>query len=125
MLWLCQEFSQNARKNNSQLDHETDRIVFSSISMRGKYVPLLASKDEPRMVTISVSETEKPSEGNEPATAETPKPRASDQGPLPIYGFDWRRDGKLLLQYLLDSEVHTFAFSVSALATASSIVPTM
>jgi len=48
-------------------------------------------------------------------------PRASDEGPLPIYGFEWRRDGKLLLHYLLDSEVHTFAFSVSANAILSFI----
>jgi len=48
-------------------------------------------------------------------------PRASDEGPLPIYGFQWRRDGKLLLHYLLDSEVHTFAFSVSANAILSFI----
>jgi membrane protein len=47
--------------------------------------------------------------------------RAADQGPLPIYGFEWRRHGKMLLQYLLDSEVHTFAFSVSANAILSFI----
>jgi membrane protein len=28
--------------------------------------------------------------------------------------FRWRRDGKALIAYLLDSEVHTFAFSVAA-----------
>jgi len=47
--------------------------------------------------------------------------RAADEGPLPIYGFDWRRDGKVLLHYLLDSEVHTFAFSVAANAILSFI----
>ena len=46
---------------------------------------------------------------------------AADQGPLPIYGFNWRRDGKVLLHYLLDSEVHTYAFSVSANAILSFI----
>jgi len=53
--------------------------------------------------------------------AETQPPRAADEGPLPIYGFQWRRDGKVLLKYLLDSEVHTFAFSVSANAILSFI----
>jgi YihY family inner membrane protein len=47
--------------------------------------------------------------------------RAVDAGPLPIYGFQWRRDGKVLVQYLLDSEVHTFAFSVAANAILSFI----
>jgi YihY family inner membrane protein len=47
--------------------------------------------------------------------------RAADEGPLPIYGFEWRRDGKVLLHYLLDSEVHTFAFSVAANAILSFI----
>ncbi|MDR3742597.1 MAG: hypothetical protein P4L40_26560, partial [Terracidiphilus sp.] len=28
--------------------------------------------------------------------------------------YHWRRDGKALISYLLDSEVHTFAFSVAA-----------
>jgi membrane protein len=35
--------------------------------------------------------------------------------------YRWRRDGKALLAYLLDSEVHTFAFSVSANAIISFI----
>lgn len=47
--------------------------------------------------------------------------RAVPEGPVPIYGFQWRRDGKLLLRYLLDSEVHTFAFSVAANAILSFI----
>jgi membrane protein len=33
--------------------------------------------------------------------------------------FRWRRDGKALIAYLLDSEVHTFAFSVAANAILS------
>ena len=45
----------------------------------------------------------------------------SGEEPLPIYGFQWARDGKLLLRYLLDSEVHTFAFSVAANAILSFI----
>ena len=35
--------------------------------------------------------------------------------------FRWRKDGKALIAYLLDSEVHTFAFSVSANAIISFI----
>lgn len=35
--------------------------------------------------------------------------------------FRWRRDGKALVAYLLDSEVHTFAFSVAANAILSFI----
>jgi membrane protein len=35
--------------------------------------------------------------------------------------FVWRRDGKALVTYLLDSEVHTFAFSVAANAILSFI----
>ena len=35
--------------------------------------------------------------------------------------FRWRRDGTALITYLLDSEVHTFAFSVAANAILSFI----
>jgi membrane protein len=35
--------------------------------------------------------------------------------------YRWRRNGKALIAYLLDSEVHTFAFSVAALAIISFI----
>lgn len=35
--------------------------------------------------------------------------------------YRWRRDGKVLIAYLLDSEVHTFAFSVAANAILSFI----
>ena len=35
--------------------------------------------------------------------------------------YRWRKDGKALLSYLLDSEVHTFAFSVAANAILSFI----
>jgi membrane protein len=35
--------------------------------------------------------------------------------------YHWRRDGKALVSYLLDSEVHTFAFSVAANAILSFI----
>ncbi len=35
--------------------------------------------------------------------------------------YRWRRDGTALIAYLLDSEVHTFAFSVAANAIISFI----
>src|ERR1700678_2635765 len=75
------------------------------------------------MAPISVSETEPAAPSLETALEPTAVPavRAADEGPLPIYGFEWRRDGKVLLHYLLDSEVHTFAFSVAANAILSFI----
>lgn len=79
------------------------------------------------MTPISVSETEISSQAQKQLPSTTPgdsehaPARAADEGPLPIYGFQWKRDGKVLLHYLLDSEVHTFAFSVSANAILSFI----
>jgi membrane protein len=72
---------------------------------------------------ISESGTEPLSQPQQSAqpSVENPGTRAVDEGPLPIYGFEWRRDGKVLLHYLLDSEVHTFAFSVAANAILSFI----
>lgn len=75
---------------------------------------------------ISTSETEvlPQSPQNPQQLPETVAPtnlKAAEEGPLPIYGFEWRRDGKTLLRYLLDSEVHTFAFSVAANAILSFI----
>jgi len=78
------------------------------------------------MASIPTSETQAASEplqeevAAQVSTAVAPA-RAVDAGPLPIYGFEWRRDGKVLVQYLLDSEVHTFAFSVAANAILSFI----
>jgi len=75
------------------------------------------------MPAISASETEVvPQPGSSiSSSTSTTATRAVDEGPLPIYGFQWKRDGKVLLHYLLDSEVHTFAFSVSANAILSFI----
>jgi len=72
---------------------------------------------------ISESGTEPLSQSQPSAqpSGENPGTRAADEGPLPIYGFELRRDGKVLLRYLLDSEVHTFAFSVAANAILSFI----
>jgi YihY family inner membrane protein len=50
-------------------------------------------------------------------------PRAAD-GPEPVKQskwYRWRKDGTALIHYLLDSEVHTFAFSVAANAILSFI----
>ena len=78
------------------------------------------------MTAISSSETEVAPQTPPSAPATTsevapPTLNAAQEGPLPIYGFEWKRDGKLLLRYLLDSEVHTFAFSVAANAILSFI----
>jgi YihY family inner membrane protein len=78
------------------------------------------------MSPISTSETEvldqSPEEPERSAQTVAPATmQAAQEGPLPIYGFEWRRDGKVLLHYLLDSEVHTFAFSVAANAILSFI----
>jgi len=87
---------------------------------------LVASKLERRVVPISTSETETvvqspPDSGQLIVTSAATTPRTVKEGPLPIYGFQWRRDGKVLLGFLLDSEVHTFAFSVAANAILSFI----
>ena len=49
----------------------------------------------------------------EPAAKSEPQPKSK--------WYRWRRDGKALIDYLLDSEVHTFAFSVAANAILSFI----
>ncbi len=49
-----------------------------------------------------------------PATASVPAVQHSKW-------YRWRHDGKVLIDYLLDSEVHTFAFSVAANAILSFI----
>lgn len=50
-----------------------------------------------------------------------PAPAAIPQPAAPSKWYRWRHDGKALIQYLLDSEVHTFAFSVAANAILSFI----
>ena len=79
------------------------------------------SESETRAIAQSPKELQQSSVSVDGQPA-TPQPeKAADEGPLPIYGFQWRRDGKVLLHYLLDSEVHTFAFSVAANAILSFI----
>jgi len=56
----------------------------------------------------------------QPANAETRKSPAFTVQIEPKW-HRWRRDGKSLLDYLMDSEVHTFAFSVAANAILSFI----
>lgn len=54
----------------------------------------------------------------------TDKPAASLAGAVPVTHTKWyrlRQDGTALVKYLLDSEVHTFAFSVAANAILSFI----
>ncbi len=65
---------------------------------------------------IEVSGTEEPRESALEAAGviETTDPKKSKW-------YRWRTDGKALLSYLLDSEVHTFAFSVAANAILSFI----
>jgi membrane protein len=87
-------------------------------------MPLVASKLEFDMSSISTSETAGLAQSPEmtlPQSGESSPARVVDEGPLPIYGFQWQRDGKVLLHYLMDSEVHTFAFSVAANAILSCI----
>ena len=71
------------------------------------------------MIQVPVSETETNLLVSESLPDQSTP--AAEEGPLPIYGFHWKRDGKVLLHYLLDSEVHTFAFSVAANAILSFI----
>lgn len=59
------------------------------------------------------------------ATSESPAAPSESADPRPPASaskwYRWRRDGKALIEYLLDSEVHTFAFSVAANAILSFI----
>jgi membrane protein len=55
------------------------------------------------------------------ATTTTGATKASDPPPEQTKWYRWRRDGAALVNYLLDSEVHTYAFSVAANAILSFI----
>ena len=68
---------------------------------------------------IPISETPAGTQSGAEPSHEEVRVAAERPLPKPIYGFDWKRDGKLLLHYLLESEVHTFAFSVAANAILS------
>jgi membrane protein len=125
VLWLCQDSVKNARKNRSLNNCAAQAELRFAALYAQKNQALVASQLEIPMGNFSASETKAIPSPTKAALAhveEVPhEPRAADEGPLPIYGFQWRRDGKTLLHYLLDSEVHTFAFSVSANAILSFI----
>ena len=55
------------------------------------------------------------------ATVEAVKAVDVEQPAKQSKWYRWRKDGTALLSYLLDSEVHTFAFSVAANAIISFI----
>ncbi len=67
------------------------------------------------METISKSEMETP------VSESVFSPNGAPAAGAAVTGFEWKREGKTLLHYLLDSEVHTFAFSVAANAILSFI----
>lgn len=54
-------------------------------------------------------------------TVDVAEPAAAAEAPQKSKWYLWRRDGVALVSYLLDSEVHTFAFSVAANAILSFI----
>jgi membrane protein len=62
-----------------------------------------------------VVHSNEPSDGSKEPSAGSKEPSAGSKW------YRWRRDGKALIMYLLDSEVHTFAFSVAANAILSFI----
>jgi YihY family inner membrane protein len=55
------------------------------------------------------------------AAVEAPRAADVEQPAKQSKWYRWRKDGTALIQYLLDSEVHTFAFSVAANAILSFI----
>jgi YihY family inner membrane protein len=64
---------------------------------------------------FSVSETQNDAVIEAPRAADQPEPAKKSKW------YRWRKDGTALIKYLLDSEVHTFAFSVAANAILSFI----
>jgi membrane protein len=81
-----------------------------------------------RLNVAPVSNFGTPSSPTSVAQGALPEPEAAAQscpcppeGPAATKWYQWRRDGKALIAYLLDSEVHTFAFSVAANAIISFI----
>jgi len=70
---------------------------------------------EPVAPTVPPTEVVAPTVVDQVATADVAEP------PQKSKWYRWRRDGRALVSYLLDSEVHTFAFSVAANAILSFI----
>jgi YihY family inner membrane protein len=67
------------------------------------------------VVPISDSDARNDAAIEVPRAADVPEPATRSKW------YRWRRDGTALVRYLLDSEVHTFAFSVAANAILSFI----
>jgi hypothetical protein len=61
------------------------------------------------------------SEEQNDAAIEAPRAADVEQPAKQSKWYHWRKDGTALIHYLLDSEVHTFAFSVAANAILSFI----
>jgi membrane protein len=80
--------------------------LYSNRAIRGRH----GRKD--RVPSLPITGTLEPETDIE-AAAPDPLP--------PSKQYRWRRDGRALIAYLLDSEVHTFAFSVAANAILSFI----
>ena len=97
---------------------------FASVNLVG----FLASRIEKEYVT-PVSNPGTRSPGPTPGATVGDLPEATnglagcpvEDDTAPPKWYRWRRDGKVLVAYLLDSEVHTFAFSVAANAIISFI----
>ena len=67
------------------------------------------------MADVLNSDERSDAAGEEPRAADVPEPAKKSKW------YRWRKDGTALVSYLLDSEVHTFAFSVAANAILSFI----
>jgi YihY family inner membrane protein len=75
----------------------------------------LTSEREHELTELPISETQEAIVAEEPSASEAIVPAKKSKW------YRWRKDGTALLTYLLDSEVHTFAFSVAANAILSFI----
>jgi YihY family inner membrane protein len=69
----------------------------------------------------SAAAAPQPGEIKTAGVVDVAEPTAKSEPAAKSKWYRWRRDGKALIDYLLDSEVHTFAFSVAANAILSFI----
>ena len=67
------------------------------------------------MAEFSIFDEQNDATVEAPRAADVPEPAKQSKW------YHWRKDGTALIHYLLDSEVHTFAFSVAANAILSFI----
>jgi len=72
----------------------------------------------PPLIEVLDPQTRDPQKETQPLAETAPR---TDLQPVPSKWYHWRKDGKALIAYLLDSEVHTYAFSVAANAIISFI----